>query len=66
MTHRYYTTKEVAELLRLSPITLSRWMREGKVKGIHFGRRRWRIPESEVERLILEGVEEPADKLAQV
>jgi len=35
---KFYTTKETAEILRLSPQTISRYCREGKIKTIKNGK----------------------------
>lgn len=48
------TTKEVAERLRVAQVTVERWVRKGTIKGVRIGSRRagWRIPESEVRRVL--------------
>jgi excisionase family DNA binding protein len=48
---RYYTPEEIAELLKVSRETVYNWLRAGKLKGtkvFNF----WRIPESELNRLL--------------
>ena len=46
------TTREVAERLRLNPLTVQRWIREGKLQATKLpGRGGYRIPISEIERL---------------
>ena len=46
------TTKEVAERLQLNPLTVQRWIREGKILATKLPcRGGYRIPLSEVERL---------------
>lgn len=54
------TVREVAERLRANDVTIQRWLRSGKLKGYKPGGTRlgWRIPESEVQR-VLAGTEEP-------
>jgi excisionase family DNA binding protein len=48
------TVPEVAERLKISPLTVRQWLREGKLKGVRLGgpRAGWRIPASEVDRLL--------------
>ncbi len=48
---KYYTPEEIAELLKVSRETVYNWLRAGKLKGtkvFNF----WRIPESELNRLL--------------
>jgi len=54
---RHYSTREVCEILGIANRTLRRWIKEGKVKAVNIGGR-WRIPESEVKRLLGHPVEE--------
>jgi len=49
---RYYRTGEVAKLLKISFITVKRWIYQGKIKAIKNPAGRWLIPESEVNRLL--------------
>lgn len=53
---RLLTTKEVAEILRISPRTVERLLKRGELKGIRFGRW-WRIPPSEVKSFIQKKLE---------
>lgn len=48
------TVKQVAEQLQIGTITVLRWLRSGKLRGVKPGGSRigWRIPPSEVERLL--------------
>lgn len=48
--------KEVCRLLGVSYVTLRRWIKEGKIKAVQTLGGKYRIPESEVKRL-LSGVE---------
>ncbi len=41
---RLYTPKEVAEILAIHPITVFKWLRNGKLQGVKIGSL-WRIPE---------------------
>jgi excisionase family DNA binding protein len=51
---RLLTVGEVAERLRTTPETVRRWMRAGRLNGVRLGGTKlgWRIPASEVERLL--------------
>lgn len=50
---RYLTVPEVAERLRLTPATIRRWLREGKLRGVLLNDRAgYRVPESEVGRIL--------------
>lgn len=41
---QWYTVKETAELLRVHPQTVRRWLREGKLAGSFISRRGgWRV-----------------------
>lgn len=54
---KHYTTREVCEILGISNRTLRRWIAEGRVRAVNvYGR--WRIPESEVKRILGMPVEE--------
>ncbi len=56
---RHYSTREVCEILGITNRTLRRWIKEGKIRAINVGGR-WRIPESEIKRLLGQPVEEIA------
>lgn len=51
---RVLTVDEVAERLRVTTEAVRRWLRSGKLKGVRIGSTKagWRIPESEVRRLL--------------
>jgi excisionase family DNA binding protein len=51
---RYLTPSEVAEIFGMSRSGVIKWIREGKIKAIEINGR-WRIPYSEVERLLSGG-----------
>jgi len=55
LSERYLSTREFAELLGVSRVTVIKWIKSGKITayGVHG---KWRIPYSEVERL-LKGVQ---------
>jgi excisionase family DNA binding protein len=51
----YYTQNEAAAALRVSRDTIERWIKEGKLKALKFGKTRQahvRIPGSELETFI--------------
>ncbi|RLE47946.1 MAG: IS607 family transposase, partial [Candidatus Methanomethylicota archaeon] len=56
MSERLLRPKEVCRLLGVSYVTLRRWIKEGKVRAVQTLGGKYRIPESEVKRL-LSGVE---------
>jgi len=47
-----YTVPEVAKLTRFSEQTIREWIRDGYIKGVRPGLRAWRIPRTEVQRLL--------------
>ena len=53
-TERMLTVEQAAELLQAHPQTVRRWLRDGKLKGRMPGGTKlgYRIPESEVKRLL--------------
>ena len=51
---RYLTPSEVAEIFGMSRSGVIKWIREGKIKAIEVNGR-WRIPYSEIERLLSGG-----------
>ncbi len=55
ISERLLRPKEVCQRLGISYSTLSRWVREGRVKAIRTAGGKYRIPESEVRRII-EGI----------
>ena len=48
------TPKEVAELLRVHPATVTRWIRLGQIRAVRLPAGTYRIPSEEVERLLRE------------
>ncbi len=59
---RLLTVQEVATRLRMHPESVRRWLREGRLKGGRMGGRRlgYRIPESEVERVVAAWIDDHA------
>lgn len=51
------TVPEVAQQLRVRSETVRRWLRSGRIQGVMMGgyTAGWRIPESEVRRLVAQG-----------
>jgi len=47
MELNYYTTEEIATLLKVDIETVRRWLRDGKLKGIKAGDS-WRVAEREL------------------
>lgn len=53
------TVQEVAGRLKLNPETVRRWLRQGKLRALRFGGSGgYRVPGSEVQRLVTAGMEE--------
>lgn len=54
---RVLKVAEFADRVRVHPETVREWLRVGKVRGTRLGGNRagWRIPESEVARLLMPG-----------
>jgi excisionase family DNA binding protein len=50
------TLKEFAEVFELTVSCVRRWIREGRIASVKVGRRLVRIPDGEVERLLIEGL----------
>ena len=51
---RLLTPAEVATRLNVSLVTVGRWLREGKLKGLKAGRQ-WRVRESDLEAFLERG-----------
>lgn len=56
MADELLTVEEVAARLKLTPYTIREWLKSQRLRGIRLGSRRagWRVPASEVERLLRE------------
>lgn len=51
----FKTRKEVAELFRVDPRTVERWLKNGKLKGYKLGQGKtapWRIEMSEIQKFL--------------
>lgn len=53
MNHRYITTSDVARMLHVSPKTVSRWAKEGRLPCMRTLGGHRRYPKIEIERLAL-------------
>lgn len=51
MKYEWLTVEEVAEMLRLNTVTIYRWLRNNKLRGIKLGKE-WRIKESDLEAFL--------------
>lgn len=48
---RFYTTGDLARILAVRPKTVRTWIEDGQVNAVKVGRQ-WRIPMSELDRLV--------------
>ncbi len=55
--NRFLTPKQFADCLAISRWTVYAWIAEGRIKSVKLGRL-VRIPDSEVSRIVQEGVQE--------
>lgn len=55
MEQRLMTVSEVAQALRVSPVTIRRWIRLNLIKSLKLGRKRL-IPREIVEDILKEGL----------
>lgn len=46
------TVKEVANALRVADITIYKWLENGDLKGIKLAGKIWRIPATELNRIL--------------
>ncbi|MEZ8221956.1 DNA binding domain-containing protein, excisionase family [Candidatus Fervidibacteria bacterium JGI MDM2 JNZ-1-D12] len=50
---KFYRLTEIARILRVSPLTVRRWIDEGKLKAFHpAGTRLYRVPESSLRKFV--------------
>ncbi len=54
ISERLLKTREVCEILGISKWTLYRWIEEGRIRVVRIASGRYRIPESELRRIIEE------------
>lgn len=50
---KYYSTKQLAEMLSVHPMTISKWIGSGKLDSVKLGKAR-RIPADAVTKMIAE------------
>ena len=43
-----FTPEEVAEILRISPVTIKDWLRQGRIRGVKIGKE-WRVFKKDLE-----------------
>jgi len=55
METKTYTLQEIAEILKISEITIYRYIKKGKIKAIKIGKK-WRIKSEELERILKDGI----------
>ena len=51
----YLTTSQVARLLQVDIDTVGRWARLQQIRAVRLPSGHWRIPKSEVDRLVRQG-----------
>lgn len=51
---KIYSVEQAAEMLDISPLTLAKWLRAGKIRGVKIGRL-WRIPDSALDEIAQSG-----------
>lgn len=52
-TDQLLTVPEVADYLRVDPETVRRWLREGRIKGVHLSRAAgWRVRRSDLDAFV--------------
>lgn len=61
-----YTVKQVAEILGYSTNSIYTFLKENRIKGVRVGRGRFRIPQSELSRLLFIGKTEKTEATGQV
>lgn len=50
---KFYRLTEIARILRVSPLTVRRWVDEGKLRAFHpAGTRLYRVPESSLKEFV--------------
>ncbi|RLE82145.1 MAG: hypothetical protein DRJ52_02670 [Thermoprotei archaeon] len=49
---KHYSVSKVAEIFSVHPMTVKKWIKEGKIRAITTPGGRYRIPESEIRRLM--------------
>jgi len=49
---RYYTPEQIASLLQVNVVTVRRWLKDGRLKGHHLGKKLWRISNTQLEEFL--------------
>ncbi len=49
---RLLTPEEAAQVLQVSPLTVRKWLRGGKLKGVKPGGKVWRVREEDLEEFL--------------
>lgn len=49
---QYYTTEEVAEMLKVTPDSVRRWIRDGKLKSIKLSGKFIRISQADLDEFV--------------
>lgn len=50
---KYYTTREISKILKISPVTITRKLQAGEIKGVRIGGRAgWRVEESALQEYL--------------
>ena len=52
MSETLLTPEEVAEQMKLHPVTIRRMLRAGELPGVKIGKRQWRVPETALQQFI--------------
>jgi excisionase family DNA binding protein len=60
MHERYWTTEEVAKLLRVSKVAVRNWVRQGKLPGVRIGRP-WMIADSALKEVLSQKAGKPQE-----
>lgn len=50
MIPTFYTPAEVAEMFKVKPLTIYRWIKEGRLKATKIGQ--WKIAQSDIEDML--------------
>ena len=67
MPDQFSTVQELATILRITDQAIYKWIRQGKIAAVRFGRT-YRIPAVEMERVLREGIpeeDEPGDDVEE-
>ena len=52
MEEKYYTIKEVADMLKVAYLTVYRWIRSGKLPAVKAGKQ-YRVKQTDLEKYLL-------------